>query len=176
MIRFKLTKEIFDKLVRNKIIDPEFCYDWLGRVFNITCIIGYDRDEVSCEEDTDGEGGVGFYAPAYLLNMSIDDIREDYKKEVLKREFIEKVELIRSKIPDKKGETDWVSFRNSVALEYIKGTMHEVQINNFKGISEQIKTSVLAANAMTDKLIGARVFTDESEQDLLKLYFLDQKL
>lgn len=175
MIRFKLTKEIFDKLVRNKIIDPEFCHDWLGRVFNII-YVGFDHDEVQCEEDTDKEGGVGFSAPACLLNISIDDIREDYKKEVLKREFIKKVEFIRSKIPDKKGETDWVSFRNSVALEYIKGTMHEVQISNFKGISEQIKTSVLAANAMTDKLIGARVFTDETEQDLLKLYFLDQKL
>lgn len=175
MIRFKLTKEIFDKLVRNKIIDPEFCHNWLDREFNII-YVGFDHDKVQCEENATFERRVGFSAPANLLNMSIDDIREDYKKNVLRREFIEKVELIRSKIPDKKGETDWVSFRNSVALEYIKGTMHEVQISNFKGISEQIKTSVLAANAMTDKLIGARVFTDETEQDLLKLYFLDQKL
>ena len=175
MIRFKLTKEIFDKLVRNKILDPEFCHDWLGREFNIT-YIGYDHDEGQCEEDSDKEDRVAFSAPAYLLNMSIDDIREEHKRNFLQREFIEKVELIRSKIPDKKEKTDWVSIRNSIALEYIKGTMHEVQISNFKGISEQIKTSVLAANAMTDKLIGARVFTDENEQDLLKLYFLDQKL
>ncbi len=175
MIKFKLTEEIFENLVKNKIIDPEFCHDWLGRVFNII-YVGFDHDEVQCEEIPGGEAGVGFSAPAYLLNMSIEYIREDYKKEFLRRDFIEKVELIRSKIPDKKGETDWVSFRNSVALEYIKGTMHEIQISNFKGISEQIKTSVLAANAMTDKLIGARVFTDENEQDLLKLYFLDQKL
>jgi len=172
MIKFKLTEEIFDNLVKNKIIDHVFCHNWLDKEFYITCI-GHNSDEVTCEEVS---GRVAFKAPAYLLNMSIDYINAEYQRHFLQREFIEKVELIRSKIPDKKEKTDWVSIRNSIALEYIKGTMHEVQLNNFKSISEQIKTSVLAANAMTDKLIGARVFTDENEQDLLKLYFLDQKL
>jgi len=161
MIKFELTESIVKEVSKGDISTRNFLLKYIGKEFYIRD--GYERSDafaVECTELPTG-GGAGFRATPDSLGISEDEIKKELRKDSLQREKDAEIRLLRSKVYEQKMKTDWVSFRNSVALEYIKGTMRDVQLNNFKSISEQIKKSVRTANAVTDILIGANVFTGE---------------
>ena len=169
MIKFKLTERIVNEVSKSSISGRDFLLKYIGKEFYIfNGYDGLDTFRVECSELSNG-GGAGFNATPDILGISENEIKKELKKDALQREVNAKIKLLRSKVDEQKMKTDWVGFRNSVALEYIKGTMHEL---SHEEIKDQIRMSVRAANAVTDILIGANVFTgepifDSSEMELL---------
>ena len=158
MIKFKLTERIVNEVSKSSISGRDFLLKYIGKEFYIRD--GYERSDtfaVECTELPTG-GGAGFRATPDSLGISEDEIKKELRKDALQREKDAEIRLLRSKVDEQKMKTDWVGFRNSVALEYIKGTMHEL---SHEEIKDQIRMSVRAANAVTDILIGANVFTGE---------------
>lgn len=170
MIKFKLTERIIKEVSKGDISKYNYLLEYyIGKEFYIRQgYDGLDVFNVECTALPNG-GGAGFNATPEILGISEDEIKKELKKDALQREIDAEIRVLRSKVYEQKMKTDWVGFRNSVALEYIKGTMHEL---SHEEIKDQIRMSVRAANAVTDILIGANVFTvgpifDSSEMELL---------